>query len=270
MYLTDFHVHSDISLDCAVPMAEMAKAEAAAGVQVMCFTNHCNPIRWQTDKYDPRCRTVTAEEVKQVGALRELGLPMEILIGIELGEGHRIPALTEELAADPALDFVLGSLHSIEGLGDFFMQMYDTPAQCDCYFDLYLDELQRVAEMDFYDVLAHVGYVRRYMWYDGLDASMSLAKYGERIEHLLRTVIGKGKGLEINCSGLRDDCGPFPGTELLRFYRQLGGEIITVGSDAHTLSAAAGRIREGYDILRECGFEYVCVFRKHKPEFIKL
>ena len=137
-------------------------------------------------------------------------------------------------------------------------------------FDLYLDELQQIASMDFYDVLAHLGYGRRYMWRDGVDAAMTLSRFGEKIERLLRTVIEKGKGLELNCSGIRDGCGPFPGEEILRLYRDLGGEIITVGSDAHRPEDAAKGIRAGYEILQCCGFDYITVFRQRKPEWIKL
>lgn len=270
MYLTDFHVHSNISFDSPASMEDMLRAEAASGVRTVCFTNHCDPVRWQDDRFNPYCRTVTREEVRQIAALRPLFPELEILVGLELAEGCRMPELTYELASDEDLDFILGSLHTLSGIGDFYLQTYSTVAQCDCYFDLYLDELQRIADMDFYDVLAHVGYVRRYMWRSGVDASLSIEKFGERIEHLFRTVIAKGKGLELNCSGLRDGCGAFPDAELLRLYRRLGGEIVTVGSDAHTPATAAACLREGYDLLRECGFSYVSLFRKHKPEFIKL
>ena len=75
-------------------------------------------------------------------------------------------------------------------------------------------------------MLAHVGYARRYMWRAGVDASMTLARFGDKIERVLRAVVDKGKGLEINCSGIRDGCGPFPSEEILRLYRALGGEIV--------------------------------------------
>ena len=115
--------------------------------------------------------------------------------------------------------------------GDLYRQHYTTHAQCERMFDLYLDELQRVAELDFYDVLAHLGYARRYMWRAGVDAAMTLARFGDKIEGVLRAVVDKDKGVEINCSGIRDGCGPFPSEEILRLYRALGGEIVTVGPD---------------------------------------
>lgn len=271
MTLTDFHVHSDVSEDSHAAMWDMVCAEAAAGVGAMCFTNHCDLLNCRDETPNPRCREITRESAEKLNAMRETHAPpIEVRLGLELGEGHRDPALAAALAADSALDFVLGSLHLLPGYGDFYFQHYTSPAQCEGLFDLYLDELQQIASMDFYDVLAHLGYGRRYMWRDGVDAAMTLSRFGDKIERLLRTVVEKGKGLELNCSGIRDGCGPFPSEEILRLYRGLGGEIITVGSDAHRPEDAAKGIRAGYEILQNCGFDYITVFRQRKPEWIKL
>ena len=271
MILTDYHVHSDVSGDSDASMWDMVRAEAAAGVGIVCFTNHCDLFRWQDGTPFPRCREIAGESAEKLSELRKAhALPIEVRLGIELGEGHRDPALAAALAADARLDFVLGSLHIIPGYGDLYVQHYTSQAQCEFFFDRYLDELLQIAPMDYYDVLAHLGYGRRYMWRDGVDAAMTLERFGEKIERLLRTVIDKGRGLEINCSGIRDGCGPFPSEEILRLYRALGGEIVTVGSDAHRPEDAAKGIREGYAVLRRCGFDYVTVFRRRKPERIKL
>ncbi len=271
MIYTDFHVHSDISNDSSAAMWDMVCAEAAEGIGLMCFTNHCDLIRWQDEAPNPRCRVIADESAAKKREMCDMHrLPIEVRLGLELGEGHRAPALAAALSADPTLDFVLGSLHLLPGRGDLYFQHYTSVAQCDLLFDLYLDELQQIAAMDFYDVLAHLGYGRRYMCRDGVDAAMTLARFGEKIERLLRTVIDKGKGLEINCSGIRDGCGPFPSEEILRLYRSMGGEIITVGSDAHRPEDAAKGIREGFSVLRDCGFSYVTAFRRRTPEWIKL
>ena len=271
MFLTDFHVHSDVSMDSSAPMWDMVEAEAAAGVGCMCFTNHCDLIRWDNFAPFPRREEIAPESFEKFSAMCAAhDLPIEVRVGLELAEAHRAPEAAVRLASDPRLDFILGSLHIVGELGDLYFQPYSSVAQCDCYFDLYLTELQQVAEMDFYDVLAHIGYARRYMCRAGVDAAMTLDKFGDRVEHLLRTVIDKGRGIEINCSGIRDGCGPFPSPEILRLYRQLGGEIITVGSDAHRPEDAAKGVAAGFEVLRDCGFDYVTVFRQRKPEFMKL
>lgn len=272
MVLTDFHVHSDVSQDSRATMREMVEAEAAYGIGRMCFTNHCDLINWRTMAYSPRCREIVPESVRKLREMEESygPPPIPVGIGIELGEPHLAPDAAREITADPALDFVLGSLHCLEGYGDLYQIPYTSVDMCHHIFDLYLDELLKVAEMDCFDVMAHIGYGRRYMWQKGFDATMSLALYGERIEALLRRLIEKGKGIEINCSGLRTGCGPFPQEEVLRLYKDLGGEILTVGSDAHTPDTAAACVREGCEILKEIGFGYVTVFEKRRPSFIKL
>lgn len=271
MFLVDYHVHSDVSEDSESSMWEMAAASSAAGVKLMCFTNHCDLFRWQDDLPKPRCREIARESAERLAALGELRRPpIEIRLGLELGEGHRDPALAAELAADPALDFVLGSLHLLPSVGDFYWQKYRTVSQCETLFDLYLDELLRIEPLDYYDVLAHLGYGRRYMLRDGVDAAMTLERFGEKIERLLRIVIDKGRGLELNCSGMRSGAGPFPSEETLRLYRALGGEIVTLGSDAHRPDQAGQGLTEGVDVLRRCGFDRVAVYRRRKCEYIDI
>ena len=271
MMLVDYHVHSDVSEDSSASMREMAAAEAAAGVKLLCFTNHCDLLRWQDGRPNPRCRVITDESAEKLAALRAAGEgAIELRLGLELGEGHADPALAAALAVDGRLDFVLGSLHLLPGYGDLYRQHYTTHAQCERMFDLYLDELQRVAELDFYDVLAHLGYARRYMWRDGVDAAMTLERFGTKIERLLRTVIDKGRGLELNCSGLRDGCGPFPSEEILLLYRSLGGETVTLGSDAHSPGNAAKGLAQGVAVLRRCGFDRVALFRGRRADYIDI
>lgn len=271
MILTDFHVHSDVSEDCRATMRAMAEAEARKGIRTMCFTNHCDLRDWRTLEFQPRCLEIVPEAREKRAALEAEGrLPLEVLLGIELAEAHFRPALAAELAAGEGLDFVLGSLHILPPEGDFCRLHYTDVPQCDRYFDRYLDELLQVAALGCFDVMAHIGYCRRYMFRAGVDAAMTLEKHGEKIRLLLRTLIDSGKGIEINCSGIRDGCGPFPSPEILRLYRDLGGEIVTVGSDAHTPETAAACVREGYAVLRACGFGYVTVFRQRKPAFLRL
>lgn len=272
MYLTDFHVHSDVSQDCTASMWEMVCAEAAMGVQTMCFTNHCDMVNWRTLEFNPRCRDIVPESLQKLAALQaEHPLPIEVLVGIELAESELQPEAAVAISQTEGLDFVLGSLHIISEVGDFYCGKYHSLAQCDALFDRYMDELLKIAELGCFDVMAHIGYCRRYMFRrDGVDAALTLEKFGDKIRQLLRKLIDKGKGIEINCSGLRDGCGPFPDVPILRLYRAMGGELITVGSDAHTPETAAKCVREGHELLKECGFDYVTIFRQRKPEQIKL
>ncbi len=251
-------------------MLDMAKASAAAGMSLICFTDHCDMVNWRDFKLTDRGVSVFPRMLEEYGRAKASGLPIEVRLGLELGESHYNPALAKRLASQPGVDFIIGSLHILEGLGDFCWLEYKNEDDCHRLFKLYLDELIALAERDCFDVMGHIGYPRRYMVQRGVDADMSLARYHGGLERLLKTIISNGRGIEVNCSGIRDGCGPFPNPETIRFYRELGGEIITIGSDAHRTSDAGKCIREGMDILRECGFSRVTVFRGRKPEFIDI
>ena len=176
----------------------------------------------------------------------------------------------------PEYDFILGSLHNLRGERDFYYLKYESEEQCYELYDRYLEELIELAQLGCFDCMAHIGYCLRYMHKQGIDAALSMERHGDRIDTLLRALMDNGKGIELNVADLapggRKDplLLPFPGVDVLRRYRELGGDIITVGSDAHNTHAAGVGIREGYELLAGIGFRYVAVYRRHKPEFKRI
>ena len=119
------------------------------------------------------------------------------------------------------------------------------------------------------DVVGHIGYPLNHMLECGF--KISLFDYYDRMRELLRKIAESGIGIEVNTSGLRrriNETAPAPG--FVKLYRELGGEIITVGSDGHDTTQAGFGLEQGFEILREAGFKYVTVFDKRKPEFIKI
>ncbi len=269
--LTDYHFHTEISLDSAAPYYDMVMAEYNAGVRRACVTDHCDVMDWKTLGFNPQCRTVARQELEAYEKYRPL-LPadLQLRMGMELAEMIFHPELAEELSSPPWLDFILGSYHLTKEYGDYHDIDYSDPAVRRGLCDIYLRDIQQVAELNYFDVMAHIGYFRRYAMRAGADMGLTLAQHGDRIEHLLRTLIQNGRGVELNCSGLRDGCGPFPSEEILKLYKSLGGEIVTVGSDAHRPQDAARCVDQGQEVLRACGFRYIAVFTKRKPEFIPI
>lgn len=273
MELSDYHIHSICSEDGHYTMSEMALASYAQGVRRLCFTDHCDIDDYMTgypkqNSYAHREKTI--EMFKQ--ALADKPADMRLFLGMELGEGNHDPARAAEIAASPELDFVLGSLHNLEKKTDFYEIHYESYEQCAQLMDEYADELVALSKLDFYDAMAHIGYTIRYMRRDGFDVSFDLEHFGDKVEATLKNLIAGGRGIEINCSGYRTKriLSPVPGVDILRLYKQLGGEIITVGSDAHRTNQAGKGLAEGLDTLRELGYKYYTVFEKRKPEFIKL
>ena len=271
-FLTDYHFHTELSPDSAAPWFDMVMAEYRAGVRYLCVTDHCDTVDWRTGEYAPECLAVPGRERAKFDACGDL-LPRDLnmRLGVELGEVHLYPqALPKLKAAAQELDFILGSCHIAREYGDYYFLDYRDPAFRERLWEGYLTDLQTLAELDFFDVMAHIGYFRRYSWQQGIDDSLTLARWGDRVETLLKTLIQNGRGIELNCSGIRDGCGPFPSEEILTLYRRLGGEIITVGSDAHRTADAAKCTDQGLAFLRRLGYRYVTVFTRHKPEFIPI
>ena len=269
--LIDYHVHTEISRDSSAPYYDMVMAEYAAGVRHLCITDHCDTVDWKTLGFWEPCREVARREREMYETyIDRFPKDLHLRMGMELAEVHFHPELLPELVSPDWLDFILGSFHITKEYGDFHEMDYRDPAFRAELWDIYLTGLDTVAAYDYFDVMAHIGYWRRYAWQQGIDEALTLEKHGDRVEQLLKTLIRNGRGIELNCSGIRDGCGPFPSPEILRLYRSLGGEIITVGSDAHRPADAAKCVDTGLDILKDCGFRYITVFTKRRPEFIPI
>lgn len=273
MFLTDYHIHSSCSNDGHNTMLEMALASHKKGVDMLCFTDHCDMDYYLTGEPDPNCFCHRDKMLKMFEEARA-GVPKEITIhmGLELGEGNHDPRRAAEIAASPEFDFVLGSIHNLKGKPDFYDIKYNDEEFSRKLIDAYMDELLELADTDCFDVMAHIGYPIRYTRRAGLNIDINTRTYGEKLTQILKRLIVNGKGIEINCSGFRNPLvgGTIPTVDVLKLYKDLGGEIITVGSDAHKVKHAGSGLREGFDILRDLGYKYVTVFEKRKPKFIEI
>jgi histidinol-phosphatase (PHP family) len=194
---------------------------------------------------------------------------LKIQLGLELGEGNHHPEAAKKVYGTPGTDFIIGSVHALRGLPDFYLMEYKSEEHCAELNRKYLEEYLELSRLGTFDVLGHVGYTSRYMFNAGFKTS--LLPFMDMVEELFKIVIAAGKGIEVNTAGLRNPVGEFaPVPEILALYRRLGGEILTVGSDAHYPEHAGNGVREAYELIRQCGFKYISVFRQHKPEFVKL
>lgn len=270
-FYADYHLHTYISHDGHETMAAMAAAARRAGMAEICVTDHCDVAGWQDYRPTDADSHVPFDVIADRETLMREDPPgIEVRRGIELGEAHLWPEKALEFAAAPGLDFVIGSLHMLREDGDFYAIQYRSEAHCETLIDRYMEQCLEIAELNFFDVFGHIGYFRRYMSKYGFNTRLDLSRWGDKIGTLLRTIIRNGKGIELNTSGVRDGLGFFPDEPILRLYKSLGGEIITVGSDAHFSENAGQDVAAGYALLQTIGFKYVTVFRERKPEFIRI
>ena len=271
MPLYDMHVHSNVSLDCVAPMADTAKIALSKGLKGLCFTDHLNLIHPETvDTPDPNCYTNWQKGYSEIEKTRAAwGDQLEILHGMELAEITLDLEQAKECAKAPGIDFLLGAAHTAKGCTDFFYVTFPDQAFCQAVIDSYLDGNIRLASLNMVDTIAHIGYPQRYMVRQGF--SIRLMDYEEKLRHLLTIMIQTGQGLELNSSGLRQGAGEtFPPLPALKLYRDLGGEIVTIGSDAHRGQDVAANFKDVKELLHEAGFSHYTIFRQRKPVFIAL
>lgn len=265
MFLGDLHTHSLCSPDGAFSMLDMARAAREAGLSYLCVTDHCDLLDLNgvfTLDYDHApCRRAYQE------ALDALPQGLTLGRGMELGEAYENPAAARAiLAAAPELDLVIGSAHNfsrVMGKQDFYNADYRDLETCHAALDDYLDSLEALTELpDCYDTLAHILYPLRYMRRAGQEVSFAQRDYPQRLEVILSKVAQSGKALEVNTWRGRtvEEWEP-----LLRQFKALGGEYVTVGSDAHHTRDVGKGVRESYELMKTCGYRYTAVYQNRTP-----
>lgn len=276
MHLVDYHIHSSCSFDSEHTMLEMARAAYKRDIKEICFTDHIEVLGKQGMIIGPDDFELPKKQAKQYSAcLESAPLDMSIGLGIELEQINEDPARAKRIYSMPEYDFVLGAVHRLRDYEDFYFINYLNREQCFTLLDKYLDELIEMVEIGAFDSVAHIGYCARYMYRDKVNVTLEYHDFPDKIDALLNLIIEKGKGIELNCSNLFEREGQslrtsFPSAEILRRYKELGGDIVTIGSDSHKPDTAGLGIKEGMRLLYELGFNFFTVFKKHKPEFIRI
>lgn len=263
MYLIDYHTHSELSMDGKVPLSVMAEHALKAGMNELCITDHCDLLDQHANRVYGYDWPASLEQYRKTVPLFEGRLKLKL--GLEYGMGHLDPPVSDKILALPELDFVIGSVHNLSpekgGLDTFYMD-FSTVESCAEVLDDYFDSLDKLALTPYYDVIGHIIYPIRYM--NGL---VTIHPWLDRATELMRTAISRGKGIEVNTYRGRTVAEWKP---ILERYKALGGEIITVGSDAHDPAHVGGGIAEAYELLRELGFRYVTTYEKHTPNMIAI
>ncbi len=259
----DFHMHSRVSFDGHDTGLDLAKAALAAGLKEICFTDHLD--------YDP---------LDQMGCLAfdtdaynaeydDLSLSgLTIRRGMEFGmTADNRDQFRQDLQRRP-FDFVLGSIHFVDDLDVYYPQWWEGKSVHQAEQRYLEATLECVRLHQDFDVLAHLTYIAKTHSHPA-PRPVPYGEHRELIDEILRTLAAKGKGLEMNSSGV-DRCGGFlPTADYFRRFRELGGEIVTIGSDAHKTDRVGQYSFEACGILKEI-FGYVCTFENRQPVFHKL
>ncbi len=277
----DYHVHTEYSDDSLYPMEEVVKDAIRLGLDEICFTDHVDygikpdwdgpePIVWrrggsgEPDKI-PLANVDYPRYEAEIRKLREKYRgQITLRMGLEFGmQVHTIP-LYEKLFARYPFDFILLSVHQVEDK-EFWNQDFQRGRTREEFNRRYYEELLAlVRRYRHYSVLSHPDLIARY----DSAGPWPFEKLRPILTEILKTVIADGKGIEVNTSchryGLKDLT---PSRDILRLYRELGGTVLTIGSDSHKKEHLGAFIRETMDELKEMGFEQFCTFEGMKPVF---
>jgi len=268
MLLADCHTHSNCSPDGTVPMIEMARGAYQAGLTALCLTDHCDFLSLEGNQRTPEYDWAPILRQREA-MLAAYGDKLDLPMGLEFGMGFLDADAAQKVLSEPQLDFVIGAVHNhseAAGGADFYFGPYDTEDDCYHALDDYFSSVVKLAGSEFYDVLGHLIYPLRYMM-GVYENPINLKRYTDRMEHGLKLAIDSGRGMEINTWKGKTIGEWLP---VLKLYKELRGEIITVGSDAHAPEPVGFGVKDAYAMLKDHGFRYVAVYHGRKPDFHKL
>ena len=267
----DYHLHTSFSGDSTTPMEAMIQRGIELGLTSMCFTEHMDMdyvylkpeeegfFDLNTDSYLYHLIQMKEKYADQI----------LLLFGVELGVQ---PHLRRELAVYAKnfdFDFIIASSHLCNRKDPYYPEFYEGRSDEEAYREYFSSILDNLKAFNNFDVYGHMDYVVRYG--KTRDENYCYNRYRDVLDQILETLIEKEKGIELNTGASRYGLKDLnPCTDILKRYRELGGEIITIGSDAHK----PDNIAEGFDraaqVLTSCGFRYYTTFEKRVAEFHKL
>lgn len=263
MYI-DYHLHSQFSCDSLTNMEAICLAALSAGLDEIAFTDHMDftyPLQYENHyihDLDNYLDTINQYRQRYSGQL-------VIRAGVEIGmERHRLAQCESFLKRYP-FDFVIGSVHEIDGIAVSQKAFFQGKTKEQVYRQYYGAILDCIRHFDDFDVIGHLDYCKRYcpLPYEPGDHLIAM----DVVTELLQELIRRGKGLEINTSGFRHKSAMgLPHFDILRHYRQLGGTRITIGSDSHRSEYVGYKIAETTAVLKTLGFTHISTFG-HRHEY---
>lgn len=267
--MIDYHIHTSLSDDSDTPYTEMLDQAVRLGLTEVAITDHEDPL--YPDEEFPFTLDRPAYQIMLERAVREYHGRLTVKRGLELGLQETALKECGQIAGEYPYDFIIGSFHTGCGLlldnGDFYRDRTGEQIHRDFYTDVY----QCLSAFKQYSVVGHLNIVDRYLHHLLPKETLNPKSALEILEEILKMVIYDGKGIELNTSSYRYGLPILtPSVEILQLYRRLGGEIITLGSDAHTPEYIADHFDYACEVLERLGYRYVCTFTRLEPSFHKL
>lgn len=268
--ICDQHMHSTFSGDAKSPMEDMIISAIDKGLKQICFTEHqdlCFPylpgeegmFDLNTDAYLYELLVLRAKYEDKI----------KVCFGVELG--MQLEAVRENAiyAKSHEFDMIIASLHVVDGIDPYYPQYYEGKTEEEAYGLYFTRIYENLLRFENFDVLGHLDYIVRYG--ANMDKNYKYDIYSQTIDKILGFIIEHGKALEINTAGLRKGTKDVhPTIDILKKYKEMGGELITIGSDAHNKDDVAADFDRAEAALMECGFKYYSMYENRIAEYKKL
>lgn len=266
--LFDCHLHSCFSSDSEAAPIDVIRT-ASGRLAGICITEH-NDFDYPPEDGKTVFQLDLDQYLTSYEALRN-SLPenFTLLLGVEQGLQKSVSDRVNAYDPEKRLDFIIGSSHLVRGNDPYYPDFWKNRSVEEALRDYFDSILENLTCCTNFDVYGHLDYISRYI--PGRPSDFQLpASCREQIDEILRKLISLGKGIEVNTAGYRYGSSPNPGKAVLARYRELGGEILTIGSDAHRPEDIAFQFDSCRQLLLSCGFRYLSVFKKRRPAFVRI
>lgn len=271
MLLFDSHTHTCFSPDADKKNPPFALCEEAVrkGLAGIAITDHCD-VNGQVEGIYPvferdKCYA------EMLNVKEHFRGKLRVSLGIELGQAPDYPEYSRNVLSQHKYDFVLGSIHNLNGVPDFCYFKYEklSDALCRQLFSRTITAARGLCDFGGISSIAHLTYMHRYMLLAG--KTMDFSEYRDQLVDLFTAMIDRGIALELNVSLIRKGIPLYmPTAEIFRLYRDVGGKLVTVGSDAHFACDVGANIADGYSLLSSIGFTKVAFFENGTPELFPI
>jgi len=264
--ISDFHLHSCFSGDSEADLLQIIKKAVDLGMPYLCFTDHQD-----FDYGDDFNFSLDIDHYYDtISILRDqYASKIKLCIGVETGLEPNLSNRLDHFINSKPFDFVIGSSHLVNRTDPFYPAYWENRNDLDAFDEYFLSIRDTVKVCNNFDVYGHLDYVVRYS--PNKSKNYSFFNHKDLIDEILKTIINMGKGIELNTGGMSRGLDfPNPHPDIIKRYLELGGEIITVGSDAHIPEQIGFRFDIAKKLLEQIGFKYYTIYKNRKPKFIKL
>ncbi len=262
----DSHTHCEFSPDSRMKMADAVEKVKIEGLGGIIFTDHMDidtPTQDRTFMFDPEEQQAAIDNLEN----RE---GIEVLKGIEIGMQPQVLDQLDRYIGKSSFDQVIASVHFVDGVDPYHQPYYDGKNFTKAY-GRYLDIIyQCITSYRDFDILGHYDYIARYAPYT--ERSIYYRDFPIQLDRILKFLASEGKALEINTNTYREKCGGVPqlDTDVLRRFRELGGEYVSLGSDAHDLNRIGEQFALYSLVIKSCGFDTITHFKGRKANRVKI